>query len=635
MTTTSQRLAALEAWKAAHLQGHVTTGHPATPTGVHGHPHPASPADVLTADEVTAVRLLIQGGGGGVPPPPPPTPTAPGVPTGLTATPGDTLVNLAWAMPGNGGSPITGFVIRRGGTVIATIGVVLTYQDTGRVNGTPYSYTVTAVNAVGEGTQSGSVSATPAAPAPPPPANPPSIVTSLTGVVGDHQVTLSYGPPAVNGGYPITGYRVYLAGALIATVTALSRVVSGLTNGNPYTFSVSAVNSAGLEGPAASTVLTPTGPPPPPPAGTLYGSGIECDSRDNRLIGGPRHDVLAYRFPTNGSAITFVAFDRRFGPDGAGYSLGDGGTYRLAIQAEVSGAPSGVDLGSTTFSPGNVHDHDAQFQRIAVAATPPSGRAFAVLTNIHADPVHNFISANNLCVLEAHADPRQPFGDDNAVWVKNDNHGWREYVNDTGDGVPPPQAYKNTPCVDITFADGHHAGIRYEGVRNALSFYGLIDGSDAIRQTIVPTADVTVTSAAIRLKRLSGSAPLTIEILSSGGSVLASGTVAASFAPISPDLRTVPEPHTVQQNEEHLVGGRWAVITFASLTLTAGQTYYLRVTTTAGTAYQSVAIDYVSSSDTGGSTWGSHAFLEGHAQKFSGSWSDLPTTVVDWQFYLR
>lgn len=561
-------------------------------------------------------------------------PTLPGAPTGLVATGGNTQIVLNWTAPSsNGGSAITGYHLYRNGASLVTIGNVLTYTNTGLTNGLSYSYTVAAITAIGEGPQSNTASATPATSGD---INPPNVsgvtISGLTTTGVTISCTTDEASTVVIEYGPTTAYGISTAAT--PSGTTHSRTITGLVPSTVYHFRIRATDTAGnlrLDSDRSFTTASV--------GGTIYGSAIETDSRDNRLIGGPRHDVLGFRFPTDGTSISFVAFDRRFGPPtppGQGYSLGNGGTIKAAIQAEVSGVPSGVDLASTTFSPGNPAVPDAQFTRVALSATPPSGRAFLVLTNTHADPVNNYISANSPTVLEAHPDPRQPLGDDNAIFVKNDSHGWREYTNDTGDGVPPPSPYKNTPCFDITYADGHHAGIRYEGVRNANSFYGTIDGTDAIRETMTPTSTRSVSSAAFRVKRLSGSAPLTIDLLNSGGTVLATGTVPAASIPISPDLRSLDGSETFQQRENALAGGRWAAVTFGAVTLTAGSLYYLRASTTAGTVYMAVAVAYVSSLDTGGSTWGSYNFGDGHAQRHdSGSWSDLPTTVVDWQFWLR
>lgn len=88
--------------------------------------------------------------------------TAPTVPTNLVAAPSNNSVTLTWGTPSsNGGSPITGYKVFRNDVLVATVGVVLTWQNTGLVNGVTYSYKVAAVNAIGTGPSTAAVSATP------------------------------------------------------------------------------------------------------------------------------------------------------------------------------------------------------------------------------------------------------------------------------------------------------------------------------------------------------------------------------------------------------------------------------------------------------------------------------------------
>jgi hypothetical protein len=71
---------------------------------------------------------------------------------------------------------------------------------------------------------------------------------------GDGQVTVSWSAPASDGGSAITGYTVTASpgGTTCAwTSGPLSCVVTGLTNGTGYTFTVTAMNAAGTS--AAST----------------------------------------------------------------------------------------------------------------------------------------------------------------------------------------------------------------------------------------------------------------------------------------------------------------------------------------------------------------------------------------------
>jgi PKD repeat protein len=99
--------------------------------------------------------------------------TAPGAPTGLTATAGNGQVSLSWTPPASdGGVNITSYRVYRGtasggetlltGGACSGLGAVTSCTDTGLTNGQAYYYKVSAVNAIGEGSQSNEATATPA-----------------------------------------------------------------------------------------------------------------------------------------------------------------------------------------------------------------------------------------------------------------------------------------------------------------------------------------------------------------------------------------------------------------------------------------------------------------------------------------
>lgn len=87
--------------------------------------------------------------------------TSPAAPTTLTASGGNQQVALNWSHA----AQATAYRVYRDGTQIAEVPVPLNaLADSAVVNGTSYTYTVTAVNAAGESAPSASASATPAAP---------------------------------------------------------------------------------------------------------------------------------------------------------------------------------------------------------------------------------------------------------------------------------------------------------------------------------------------------------------------------------------------------------------------------------------------------------------------------------------
>jgi fibronectin type 3 domain-containing protein len=187
----------------------------------------------------------------------------PDAPASLSATAGNSLVELSWELPlDDGGSSITSYNIYRG-LASSSLSLLsstssLQYTDTSVTNGMTYYYAVSAVNGAGEGPLSPTASAKPQAAV-----TVPGAPTGLSAEADSSAVELSWQSPASDGGSPITAYRVYRGTTpqslpLLTTVTTLSHTDQSVSNGVTYFYAVSAVNSAG-EGERSSIVSATPG----------------------------------------------------------------------------------------------------------------------------------------------------------------------------------------------------------------------------------------------------------------------------------------------------------------------------------------------------------------------------------------
>ena len=186
----------------------------------------------------------------------------PGAPTSIGATPSDRAAEVSWSAPAaDGGSPIAQYTVTsdpEGHTATAD-GSTLSNTVTGLTNGTSYTFSVTATNAVGTSTPSEtSNSVTPAAVPDPP--------TNVAATAGRGEATVTWQAPASDGGNAITGYAVTSnPGDVTATSTgaSLTAVVTPLSIGTTYTFTVTATNVMGASAASdPSNAIVPLSTPP-------------------------------------------------------------------------------------------------------------------------------------------------------------------------------------------------------------------------------------------------------------------------------------------------------------------------------------------------------------------------------------
>jgi fibronectin type 3 domain-containing protein len=300
----------------------------------------------ITVDLLAGPNVLINGlflGQGG------PSATVPAAPTLVSATRGDGQVALSWNAPStDGGSPVTGYTATAspGGATCATNGAT-SCTVIGLTNGTAYSFTVTATNAVGTGPPSNALNATPA--------TVPGAPTLTSATPGSGQVSLSWTAPASNGGSAITGYTATASpgGAVCATNGATNCAVTGLTNGVLYSFTVAATNAVGT-GPASNT-LTAT----PAPAATVPGAPTLVSA-----IRGDAQVALSWNPPSSDGGSSITAYTATASPGGTTCttngatsctvtSLTNGVQYSFTVTA-TNGVGTGPASNALTATPARI-----------------------------------------------------------------------------------------------------------------------------------------------------------------------------------------------------------------------------------------------------------------------------------------
>lgn len=204
-----------------------------------------------------------------------PTPVMPpSTPRFLQVHVGYNTASLNWSSPiGNGGAPITGYVVEHsvdnGATWTqntTTSPLNRSIQLTNLQGGVPHQFRARAVNSAGVGEASLAVTATPMAPTAPTPPR------SLSGFSSGSTGYLSWSSPSNLGGAALTGYAVQVSTdggsswELVGSTQSRSITVRNLSGGVAYQFRVMAMNVAGTSAPSNVVTLSPriAGTPAPP-----------------------------------------------------------------------------------------------------------------------------------------------------------------------------------------------------------------------------------------------------------------------------------------------------------------------------------------------------------------------------------
>ena len=172
-------------------------------------------------------------------------PTVPSAPTDVKAevVTGESQATVSFAAPAySGGSSITGYTVTSNPGGITATGTGSPITVTGLTYGIAYTFTVSAINAIGSSIDSAPSNRV----VPMEHVSVPDTPTRVTAAAGNGEATVSFTAPDRDGGSPITGYTVIASpGGRTAFGTGSPITMTGLSNGTTYTFTVIAVNAAG------------------------------------------------------------------------------------------------------------------------------------------------------------------------------------------------------------------------------------------------------------------------------------------------------------------------------------------------------------------------------------------------------
>lgn len=336
----------------------------------------ATPNEGATLQMIGGIPTWV----GGTPPP-----TVPDAPTIGTAIAGDAQASVSFTVPvSDGGSPITGYTATSnpgGFTGTGTSPITVT----GLSNGTAYTFSVTATNAIGTSNSSdASNSVTPLEP------TVPDAPTIGTAIAGDALAHISFTAPLDDGGSPISYYTATSSpGGFTGTLSQAGSgtiIVSGLSNGTAYTFSITATNANGTSN-SSTTSNSVTPQQGSAIVGELRAGGVVfwVDPADNThgLVCALSDYATMVEWGCYGTDLNTVPsnpYTTGVDPAGLGAEIGDGVNNTNNILNDCPTAPAALaarSLGTEWFLP-SVKELNQMFINKTTLEAVPGFTAFSI-----------------------------------------------------------------------------------------------------------------------------------------------------------------------------------------------------------------------------------------------------------------